>query len=102
MPCYDYECRECEIVEEQFHHMDESPEILCSKCGKPMKRIITGGSGFIMRKGGTRGTIQKFKRSSQFPTPTEAAQTKASAMQAEEVHNQNMAKDPYYQFRDKK
>ncbi len=101
MPTYDYQCTKCEHVQEEFHKMTETPEIICEICGKPMKRIITVGADYIMTSDGTRGSIQKYKKNSAFPTPTEAAQAKANAQTKEIEHNNNVHKDPYYQFRNK-
>jgi len=99
MPTYDYWCKKCDVVEEVNHGMAETPEIECPKCKGKMKRIITSAADFIMRKDGTRHSVQKYKKTSLTPTPTESAKAKAEAVQNEKVHNDNMAKDPYYKFR---
>jgi len=43
MPAYDYECKDCKIVWEEFHSMNELPIILCKKCGKPASRVYKLG-----------------------------------------------------------
>ena len=40
MASYDYECKECSNVQEVQHGMNESPEIVCEKCGGETKRVI--------------------------------------------------------------
>lgn len=99
MPTYDYWCEKCDTKIEVYHGMTETPEVKCQKCDGLMKRIITSAADFIMRKGGTRHSVQKYKKTSLTPTPTESAKAKAEAAQNEKVHNDNMAKDPYYKFR---
>lgn len=102
MPTYDYQCSECKNIQEEFHKMSETPDIVCEKCGKPMKRIIACGGDYIMSKGGTRGSVQKFKKTSITPTPTEAAAVRSDAIRRDKENDKNQQKDPYYQFRDKK
>ena len=99
MPTYDYWCEKCDTKTEVFHGINETPEVKCPKCESLMKRIISQGIDFIMRKDGTRHSVQKYKKTSITPTPSESAAAKADAAQAEKVHNDNMAKDPYYKFR---
>jgi len=99
MPSYDYWCKKCDITKEESHGIMESPEILCPECNGIMQRIISNTAGFIMRKGGTRNSVQKYKKTSLTPTPTESAKAKADGMVLEKSHNDNMAKDPYYKFR---
>lgn len=96
---YDYWCPDCDITQEVQHGMTEEPEIKCPKCGSIMKKLISGGSGFIMRTGGTRGSVQKYKKVDYTPTPSEGAAMRGQAILKEKVHNDNMDKDPYYQFR---
>jgi len=42
---YDYFCECGDIKEDIQHGMTEEPEILCDKCGKRMKVVVTGGGG---------------------------------------------------------
>jgi putative FmdB family regulatory protein len=56
MPTYDFEC-ECGNKEELLLSISNSQEEqLCSECGKPMTKKITGCAGFSM---GTEKTIIK-------------------------------------------
>jgi putative FmdB family regulatory protein len=54
MPTYEYECRACGRRFEEQQGMNEPPLEKCSKCGGDVHRLISGGSGFIM-KGGQGG-----------------------------------------------
>ena len=48
MARYDYQCKECEHIEEHIHSMKEKPKIKCSKCKGKMESIITGGlAGYV-------------------------------------------------------
>lgn len=45
MPNYDYECRECWKMHEQFHGMTEKPD-KCPHCGsRKLSRVITSAPG---------------------------------------------------------
>jgi putative FmdB family regulatory protein len=52
MPTYDYECTQCGHVFEQFHGINDEPEIVCPECGGPVKRRIGTGAGIIFKGGG--------------------------------------------------
>lgn len=39
MPFYDYKCPSCETVQEVFHSMSSTPDVLCDKCNLSMKRV---------------------------------------------------------------
>ena len=59
---YDYKCRECDIVKEVTHGMNESPSIVCDKCGQAISKVISGGAGVIYRgKSGFRSTKEAGK-----------------------------------------
>lgn len=51
MPTYDYQCAECGNRFESFQNMSDRPLEACPACGGPVKRLISGGSGFIMKSG---------------------------------------------------
>ncbi len=49
MPTYEYVCLSCGEKFEQFQRMEEEPLEECLDCRGPVRRLITGGSGFIMK-----------------------------------------------------
>jgi len=49
MPTYDYLCLSCGHRFEAFQGMNEQPLESCPKCNGVVKRMISGGSGFIMK-----------------------------------------------------
>ncbi len=51
MPTYEYECRTCGRRFEERQGMNEQPLEKCPKCGGDVRRLISGGSGFIMKGG---------------------------------------------------
>lgn len=59
---YEYECTECDNVQEEIHGMNDNPEIKCKKCEAKMSKIISGGSGFMF-KGGSPSGDARFKKS---------------------------------------
>ena len=56
MPTYDYECEECGYHFEKFHGMSEEPVSRCPKCGGPVRRLKSGGSGIIFKGQGFYAT----------------------------------------------
>lgn len=50
MPTYVYECARCGEFEKQQSMTDPSL-IVCPKCGGKVRKIISGGTGFIMKSG---------------------------------------------------
>jgi len=49
MPAYEYKCNACGYVFEVTHSMNENPVLFCPECKETAKRVITGGTGFIMK-----------------------------------------------------
>lgn len=54
MPTYEYKCNDCGNVFDVNHSMQEDPQVLCPQCKSHAKKIITGGSGFILKGGGSK------------------------------------------------
>ncbi len=54
MPTYDYICEKCGHRFEIQHGMNDEHNGNCPACGGKVKRLITGGTGYIMKNGGTR------------------------------------------------
>ena len=48
MPIYVYQCENCGEFEEH-QSMSDPPLERCPTCGKVVQRVITGGSGFILK-----------------------------------------------------
>jgi putative FmdB family regulatory protein len=49
MPTYEYLCNTCSNKFDHFHGINESPVKDCPECGGSVKKLISGGSGFIMK-----------------------------------------------------
>ena len=43
MPIYEYHCEQCDIIQEELVLGKEKP-VICKKCGKEMKRIMSRSS----------------------------------------------------------
>jgi putative FmdB family regulatory protein len=54
MPTYVYECASCGEIEIQ-QSITEPARTTCPECGEPVKRLISGGTGFILKGGGAGG-----------------------------------------------
>ncbi len=48
MPTYEYECKECGYRFEMEQSITDEPIDKCPKCGSTVKRLISGGMGFIL------------------------------------------------------
>ncbi len=51
MVTYEYECVECGHTFEMKQSITEPPLEKCPKCSGNVKRLISGGTGFIMKGG---------------------------------------------------
>lgn len=54
MPTYEYECAACGKRFERRQSITEEPIALCPDCGGKVRRLISGGAGFILKGGGGR------------------------------------------------
>lgn len=53
MPTYVYECQNCGDRFEEFQSISAEPLNICKLCKNgPVKRLISGGAGFILQGGG--------------------------------------------------
>lgn len=53
MPTYDYKCKACENVWEEFQSITAEPTKVCPKCKKKRaERVISGGGGLIFKGSG--------------------------------------------------
>jgi len=52
MPTYEYECTRCGHRFERFQSMTDEPVKRCPKCRCKVKRILSGGAGFIFKGSG--------------------------------------------------
>jgi putative FmdB family regulatory protein len=60
MPTYEYECDECGLHFEQWQSISEKPLGECPHCGGQVRRLISGGIGFIM--GGNKYRVDQPKK----------------------------------------
>ena len=49
MPLYEYVCEECGNKSEVRQSIHEAPVMACPECSGKLRRIISGGSGFIVK-----------------------------------------------------
>ena len=59
MPTYDYECKHCKYRFETFQSIVEEPLGSCPRCGKSVRRLISGGMGIIFKGSGFYTTDYK-------------------------------------------
>jgi len=59
MPTYEYECKHCKKNFDVFQKITDKALEKCPKCGKKVRRIIGGGTGFILKGSGFYATDYK-------------------------------------------
>ncbi|MGB3340556.1 MAG: zinc ribbon domain-containing protein [bacterium] len=59
MPTYEYECTKCKYVFEEFQKITDKPLLRCPKCRGKLRRLISGGVGFIFKGSGFYATDYK-------------------------------------------
>lgn len=82
MPNYDYDhVSETECLEgarfERFQSISSEPFTTCPTCNKPVKRLISGGSGFILQGDGWASTGYSRPENSQTKIETKSDQKAA-------------------------
>lgn len=83
MPTYDYNCKSCGYIFEEFQSITADPLVVCPRCAQPsLKRILAGGSGMIFK--GSGFYLTDYKRSggdgsAGKPKGSKASDTKASS-----------------------
>jgi putative FmdB family regulatory protein len=58
MPTYEYECKDCGRRFERQQAITEAPLKRCPECGGEVDRLISGGTGFIL-KGAGPGQVRR-------------------------------------------
>jgi putative FmdB family regulatory protein len=53
MPTYEYECGKCHKRFEQRQPITAEPVRECPACGAEVRRIVSGGSGFVIKGSGS-------------------------------------------------
>lgn len=54
MPTYEYECESCGFTFERRQGMTENPLTECPECRGKVRRLIGGGTGFILKGSGQK------------------------------------------------
>ena len=58
MPVYEYICEDCGKRFEMNQSMHDRPVSICPECNGGVRRIISGGSGFILKGADSAGSLQ--------------------------------------------
>ena len=73
MPTYQYECTKCSYRFEELQGINASPLVKCPKCSEDtLIRIITGGTGFLLKGDGWPGKASRVESSDVYRTQKEA------------------------------
>ena len=59
MPTYEYECDRCGLRFEWQQGMNDAPLALCPECKGSVRRLVSGGAGFIMKGAGSARTARR-------------------------------------------
>lgn len=46
---YEYQCKDCGAERTVDHKITEDPRVTCDHCGAECKRLISGGTGFVLK-----------------------------------------------------
>ncbi len=52
MPTYEYRCERCGLAFDRRQAITEAALDECPDCGGPVHRLVSGGSGFILKEPG--------------------------------------------------
>ena len=52
MPTYEYECEKCHHQFEKFQNITDEPVKVCPVCGGKVRKLISGGGGFLFKGNG--------------------------------------------------
>ena len=63
MPNYEYKCNDCAHKFTVFQKITDKPVKKCPKCDGNVERLISGGTGFILKGSGFYETDYKRKKS---------------------------------------
>lgn len=66
MPTYEYQCSQCGLKFERHQSMKDAPVKECPECGADVQRMVSGGSGFIMKSSGTGVSMRDSAKSCSF------------------------------------
>jgi putative FmdB family regulatory protein len=58
MPIYEYVCDACGRQFDLNQSMRDLPAEKCAECNGKVRRIISGGSGFILKSAGSESAVQ--------------------------------------------
>jgi len=54
MITFQYKCDNCDLLFEVRQSMNDDPRRTCPQCNGELRRVISGGSGFLMRSDSPR------------------------------------------------
>jgi putative FmdB family regulatory protein len=66
MPTYEYACSHCGTHFERQQGMKDAPIKVCPECGAEVQRLVSGGSGFIMKSSVTGVSMRDSAKSCSF------------------------------------
>ncbi len=80
MPVYEYQCSECNRVQEVFQKISDAPLVTCSHCSGHMKKLISqssfhlkGSGWYVTDYGGAKTGSENPDKSSSKSTETTSA-----------------------------
>ena len=73
MPTYEYECERCGHRFERFQSITDEPVKRCPQCRGKVRRLLSGGAGFLFK--GSGFYITDYSRKSQ-PSPSAGSTSK--------------------------
>ncbi|HHI03653.1 MAG TPA: zinc ribbon domain-containing protein, partial [candidate division Zixibacteria bacterium] len=77
MPTYQYKCKNCGFEFEEFQKISDSAIETCPKCKGKIRRIISGGAGFLLKGSGFYATdyrSESYKKEAALDSPGKAVE----------------------------
>lgn len=87
MPTYEYECRACGHVFDEFQSITAPPRKVCPKCGGRVRRLIGAGSTVIFKGSGFYATdyrSEEYKKKAKEEKKKEKGEKKDSSSKPKE------------------
>ncbi len=82
MPTYQYRCEKCGYEFEEFQSMSDEPIDKCPECSGHVKRLISGGAGFLFKGSGFYATDYRsdsYKKAAEMDKPSPVSSSKSSS-----------------------
>jgi putative FmdB family regulatory protein len=98
MPTYEYECRRCGHLFEEFQSITAPPRSRCPRCRGKVERLISAGAGIVFKGSGfyvtdARKSQQDKSRGDRGSSPSQATEGKDKTKSSDQGRSSEPAKN---------